>query len=278
MGACAGKPAAPAAKVESPVAPAPAAAPAAETKEAPAAPAAPAEPSTFYIVDHTFKEDAKPEEWWANIQGMMAEPEKMKAFFKGNSDKGFYNHAFFPLSQTHMICIWEMKPGCKLEDLQACLDEVVGQNMLVNKTMQISPELCGNQMPFASAYAKDSTLAMDASAAFPTKSSWFIVQHDMTEGKADEWWADTQKMMTTPGEMEKFSADNTEKGYANHTFMPASKDLAYCIWEVKADGPSSDDFQAHLDAAVGRGCFVNTLLPVPAEMTGGNCVLKPKFD
>jgi len=229
----------------------------------------------FYLVDHTFKEDAKPEEWWAKMGEMMADKAGWSAFFKSNCDKGFYNHAFMPLSQTHTVCIWERKPGTTEEGLQKLLDEVVTQGAMVNKMMQISPELSGGKMPFPEAYAKDSTVSMEGSASFPTKSVWYLIHHDMKEGKAAEWWEGMAKMDAAA--QKAFADDCAAKGYYNHCFMPISQQLCYCLWEVKEAG-MDEGFQTFLDDVVGRGCMVNTLHAMPAALTGGTAPCKPQLN
>ncbi|CAD7940044.1 unnamed protein product [Amoebophrya sp. A120] len=248
-----------------------------------AEPAKPAEaaadgPSTFYVVDHTFKPDCKAEDWWTAMTPFLSDPEKLKGMFSGNSGNGFYNHAFIPMAQDHICCIWECKAGVKEADLQTLLDDSVGQKMMVNKLMVISPELTGGQMPFAAAYAKDSKLSMELNATYASSASqWYIVKHDMKEGKADEWWADTAKMMADQEAYAKFTQDGLDKGFANHSFMPVSKDLAYCVWECKEAG-MEDGLQAHLDEQVGRGCFVNTVIATPGELSGNQRAYAPKFN
>lgn len=233
--------------------------------------------STFYVVDHVFKKDVKPEEWWAKMQEMMSKPDEFKAFFKSNTDQGFYNHAFLPITQTHVICIWECKPGATVRGLQKLLDETVTQGVMVNKCMRISDELSGGQMPFPAAYAKESALPMDSSTSYPAKSAWYLIQHDMKQGKAAEWWDGMQKMMSDEAQMKAFAEDAKSKGFVNHIFMPISQNLCYCLWECKEAGMDKA-LQAFLDETVGRGCFVNTLLPLPAALSGGQAPCEPQLN
>ncbi|CAD7931210.1 unnamed protein product [Amoebophrya sp. A25] len=247
------------------------------SKEAPKEVAPAVAASTWYLVDHTFKEGCNPEDWWKNIQEMMADPEKLKAFHVGNTEKGFYNHSFNPFGQDHMMCVWECKAGTAEADFQKCLDDVVGQSMLVNKAMKIPAELCGGQFPYASAFAKDSAVKLDeGNASYPSSTAWFLVKHDMVEGKTEEWWSATQKMMADAAAMEAFTASGMEKGLKNHAFVPITQELIYCFWECKEAGMEAA-LQKFVDEDVGRGCFTNTLMEMPAAMTGGMSSYKSCF-
>lgn len=63
-------------------------------------------------------------------------------------------------------------------------------------------------------------------------STFLLIQHDFAEDKAEEWWANTQKVMGDAEALKAMTDAANAAGFHNHAFMPVSQTKAFCIWEV----------------------------------------------
>merc|ERR1712100_213028 len=79
-------------------------------------------------------------------------------------------------------------------------------------------------------------------------STFFLIQHDFAEDKAEEWWANTQKIMGDAEALKAMTDAANAAGFHNHAFMPVSQTKAFCIWEAEA-GKSLDDMKKYIDSA-----------------------------
>jgi uncharacterized protein YaiE (UPF0345 family) len=97
--------------------------------------------------------------------------------------------------------------------------------------------------------------------------NFFIIEHTFKEGKAEEWWGNTAKMMGDHAAMAAMMTAQHQAGFHNHSFLPGpdSAGAVHCVWEGCA-GKSVADMQAFIDQQFGEH-MVNTVHgPVDASM------------
>ena len=129
-------------------------------------------------------------------------------------------------------------------------------------------------------WSPDDTMDVNA-AHIPDASRFFTVEHTFKPGKADEFWANTQKMMSDPETMTKWTLKQRELGFANYSFMPAGGDKPMlCVWECK-EGTSVEAFQKFIDGPDGPGdtCLRNDVYPtLPGAVLPGSSFVAPELD
>ena len=98
----------------------------------------------FFWVLHTFKPDGAGG-FWGKIGPALGDPAKFAAMVEGHKAAGFYNHSFIATKaggDENMVCIWESKADCSVEDFQAFIDNneiAPGNEFLDNAVFKIAP-------------------------------------------------------------------------------------------------------------------------------------------
>jgi len=243
--------------------------------------------STFYIVRHTFKGDAKKSaESWRNEMGKrMGEGHHSAVGGQKWIDMGVWNHAMCAtdgLEGSHIYCLWESKAGMSDEDMQKFLDSDDGPGFGIDKMnnnmykLMQAPFMNGQGAKFTDAGPAGDEVKGTNQYDGAGKSTFYMVEHHhKTKKMSDEWWAGMPKMMETlPALQEKHKG----MGLANPLFCATGgQGKMFCMWECK-EGVSVEELQKVLDGPdVGNGKLLNTPYMINIQAGGGKLPVKSAF-
>jgi len=214
----------------------------------------------FFIVKQSYKagqEDA----FWQWYAEFMKDP---VGGTKKMAEHGFMNVAFMATSGGTIFCLWEAKPGKTGEEMQAFVDEFVGE-YLNNDVMHLDPKLMlAPPLPSAWGAADDFVPVPKPSySEWGSTSTWYIVEHTLKLGKEKGWseYFGSFFVGDVNAKLAALDEANEKAGLNNPTYMstgPAGP--FYCMWEVKP-GLSAAYLQSSLDATFGK-FLSNTIMRV----------------
>ncbi len=112
-------------------------------------------------------------------------------------------------------------------------------------------------------------------------STFYIVQHEFKEEKAEKWCETAYVAMAPGGGWDDAVAANKEKGFYNHSANAVTKNSPlYYFWEVK-EGISFEEFQEFIDGPSGPGLGQDALMdickPIDTALMNGETPYPPVF-